>query len=83
MRGSWMGQLNSGRRKHLKLLNSFELDETVWRNEYYACLEKSIESVADKELFQNEMMEIREYRKNPEKFRSIYYILEKQDEVSR
>lgn len=68
---------------HLKLLNSFELDETVWWNKYYACLEKSIESLADKELFQNEMMEIREYRKNPEKFRSIYYILEKQDKVSR
>ncbi len=65
-------------RNNLKLLYSFELDETVWWNDYYACLEKSIESAVDKELFHNEIEEIREYRKDPQKFRSIYYGLEKE-----
>jgi hypothetical protein len=41
------------------------LNETVWWKDYYACLEKSVESAPDKELFRNEIEEIAEYRKDP------------------
>lgn len=61
---------------NLKLLNSFELDETVWWNDYYSCLEKSIKNIKDNSLFENEINEIIEFKKNSEKFRSIYYVLQ-------
>ena len=60
---------------NLKLLNSFKLDENIWWKDYYCCLEKSIRYEANDLLFQQEINEIIEYKKNPEKFRSIYYIL--------
>ena len=77
-------ELNNDREKRilfemngLKVLNAFELDESIWWKEYYACLEQSIKSVPNKELFQNEIQEISEYKNSPEKFRSIIYVLEK------
>jgi SAM-dependent methyltransferase len=81
-------ELNGDREKrlifekdNLRLLNAFELDESVWWNDYYAWLEESIETAFDKELFRNEIQEIREYHDNPEKFRSIFYVLEKADRL--
>lgn len=67
-------------KKNFKLLNSFELNESVWWNEYYACLEKSINTEEDQELFRNEIREIDEYHRCPEKFRSVFYILEKTED---
>lgn len=64
-------------RDNLRLLNAFELDESVWWDDYYAWLEDSTESAFDKELFRNELQEIREYKNDPKKFRSIFYVLEK------
>jgi hypothetical protein len=58
---------------NLELLNSFELDENVWWNDYYSCLEKSIKD--HDLLFEAEISEIREFKKNAKKFRSIYYVL--------
>ena len=60
----------------LELLNAFELSEHVWWNEYYACLEKLI-SNADDTLVQSEINEINEFKKNPEKCRSIYDVLKR------
>jgi SAM-dependent methyltransferase len=65
-------------REHLRLLNAFELDESVWWDDYYAWLEALAESACDKELFRNELKEIGDYKVNPEKFRSIFYVLEKE-----
>ena len=64
-------------KKHnLELLNSFVLDENVWWDDYYGCLEKSIIK-ENEELFAREVNEIIEFKKNPEIFRSIYYVLKK------
>lgn len=64
---------------NLKLLSSFILDEDVWWNDYYFCLEKSIKNKDDELLFEKEINEIIEFKKNPKSCRSIYYILKKLD----
>jgi hypothetical protein len=61
----------------LTLINSFVLDETAWWDDYYHCLEKSIGQLSDNSLFENEINEIREYKRDSDKFKSIYYILRK------
>ena len=65
-------------RNDLKELATFELDETIWWNDYYACLEESIKSMDDSISYQNEIHEINEYKNSPEKFRSFFYVLEKE-----
>jgi len=54
-----------------KLLDEITLNEDIWWNEYYSCLEKK--------LFDTEKVksDIEMYKKNPKRFRSIYYILKK------
>ncbi|SDH88175.1 L-2-amino-thiazoline-4-carboxylic acid hydrolase [Desulfosporosinus hippei] len=64
-------------RHDLELLQAFELDENVWWQDYYAYLEKSIQLAKNASLFENERKEIAEIKKYPEKFRSIYYVLQK------
>ncbi|MCO1604383.1 class I SAM-dependent methyltransferase [Desulfosporosinus nitroreducens] len=59
---------------NLNLLDAFELDENIWWNEYYCCLERSIDNIEDT-LCQKEINEIIEYKKDPENCRSIYYIV--------
>lgn len=61
---------------NLELLNSFVLDENVWWDAYYCCLEKSIRT-ENESLFEEERHEIMEFKKNPEIFRSRYYVLKK------
>lgn len=62
---------------NLELLNLFELDENVWWNDYYCCLERSIKHKDNDLLFEKEINEIIEFKKNPKKFKSIYYVLQK------
>lgn len=64
-------------RCNLELINSFELNENVWWNDYYYYLEKAIKQIDNNSLFQKEINEIVEYKKNPKIFRSIYYVLHK------
>mgnify|MGYP001014800168 CR=1 FL=1 len=59
---------------NLELLNAFVLDENVWWDDYYRCLEKSI-SEESEGSFEWEINEIIQFKKNPEIFRSIYYVL--------
>jgi len=69
----------------LLFVKSFVLDETVWWKEYCSCLEKKIEDfekewgnrVNTKRLFSREISELAMYRKNPERFRSVYFVLKK------
>jgi len=64
--------------KHtLTLMNSFVLDETVWWNDYYRCLEELIAG-KDSSVFNVEIDEIAAYKRNPDRFCSICYILHKQ-----
>jgi ubiquinone/menaquinone biosynthesis C-methylase UbiE len=67
-------------RSGYRLFHSFKLDEQVWWNDYYRCLEEKLESLDQKTtsaLFTNEMKEIRLYKEQPLLFRSAYYILKK------
>lgn len=72
--------------KHkFQLLTSFVLDEEVWWNEYCRCLQEMIDDVAKEwgkrlntnRLFKREKAEIAMYRKNPEQWRSVYFVLKK------
>ncbi len=66
-------------------MKSFILDEKIWWNEYYSCLEKKMmdfkkeiaNNINSKNVFKRERSEIDMYKKNPLKFRSIYYVLKK------
>ncbi|SCZ81389.1 SAM-dependent methyltransferase [Acidaminobacter hydrogenoformans] len=58
----------------LKVISTLELNETIWWNEYYGCLESYL-STGEVSSFTKEINEISEYKKNPEKNRSIIYLL--------
>lgn len=63
-----------------KILDSFVLDEHIWWNNYYKCLEQEISCNSDKEflkLFKSDLQEIRMFKRNPSCYKSIYYIIEK------
>ena len=63
-----------------KILDSFVLDEQIWWNDYFKCLEKKINSSSNKEflrLFKSDLREIKMFKKNPSKYISAYYIIEK------
>ncbi len=63
-----------------ELLQSFELDEQIWWNDYYKCLEEEIANNSDKdlqELFKADNLEIDGYKKNPTEYRSRYYIIKR------
>lgn len=68
-------------KNNYKLIDSFELNEDIWWNNYYNIMEEKITSYNDKnicDLFKDDMREIEMYKKDPMRFRSIYYILKKQ-----
>jgi len=63
-----------------KILDSFVLDEHVWWNDYFKCLEKEISSITNKELlklFEYDLQEIKLFKKNPSPYTSVYSIIEK------
>ncbi len=59
------------------------LDEKVWWEDYYACLQRNIDAIDDlslnniDEIFKEEILQIEEYKRNPDAFCSIYYVLKK------
>lgn len=63
------------RKYNLELINTFELDENIWWNEYFCCLERSIKNIDNDFLFKKEINELIEFKNNPRNCRSIYYIL--------
>lgn len=72
----------------LRLAGSFELTSADWWSGFYRCLDRSIhdwrESGAEggESLFAREEAELAEYRRNPGRFCSIYYIAGLAGEVS-
>lgn len=66
----------------LRLIDSFILDETIWWDEYFACLERSIREAGGDAVFVEERREIAEFKNHPARNRSIYYILQKNSEYS-
>jgi cyclopropane fatty-acyl-phospholipid synthase-like methyltransferase len=61
---------------NLKLIDSFRLNENAWWDDYYSCLETKIKAINEDSLFHNEISEINDYKKAPDVFQSIYYILQ-------
>ncbi len=63
-----------------KILDSFVLDEQIWWNDYYNCLEKEILSSSNKKflkLFKSDLNEIESYKKDSSQYHSIYYVIER------
>jgi len=63
-----------------KILDLFVLDEQIWWNDYFKCLEKEISSNSNIELlklFKSDIEEIKLFKKNPSQYSSVYYIIEK------
>ncbi len=63
-----------------KILDSFSLDEHVWWNDYFKCLEKEISTISDNELlklFKSDLQEIKSFKKDSSQFKSAYYVIEK------
>mgnify|MGYP006277917927 CR=1 FL=1 len=63
------------RDRKLDLIYEQKLDEKVWWNDYYICLEKGIEEMKLHDFMQSDLNEIRQYRKEPELFQSVIYVL--------
>jgi len=67
-------------RNNCKLLDSFVLNEQIWWNDYYKCLEEEISSESNKrllKLFKPDMQEIDAFRKDSSQFKSVYFVIEK------
>ncbi len=62
----------------LRVIDAFVLDEKVWWNEYFCCLEQEIVAAGDAAAFAEEIRELKEFKRDPKKNRSIYYILRKE-----
>jgi len=63
-----------------KVLDSFSLDEHVWWNDYFKCLEKEISSISDNELlklFKPDLQEIKSFKKDSSPYNSMYYVVVK------
>jgi len=63
-----------------KILDSFSLDEHVWWNDYFKCLEEEISLQRDEyllELFKPDLSDIELFKQNPSQFNSVYYVIEK------
>jgi SAM-dependent methyltransferase len=58
----------------LNIIGTLELNQIIWWNEYYGCLERSIMNNEGVSHI-NEINEIIEYKKNPDKCKSIIYVL--------
>lgn len=58
----------------LKVISTLELNETIWWNDYYGCLEEHLCRV-EGSSYTKEIYEINEYKKNPGKNNSIIYLL--------
>jgi len=73
-------KLNMLQKNGYTLIGSVVLDEQVWWNEYYQCLEFQLQNF-DNEIvikrFGDEFREIAQYKQQPGLFRSAYYILKK------
>ncbi len=63
------------RDNHLSLIGEIELNESVWLNEYFFCIEKKLKMHEEDNIAEKELSLIEEQKKNSENLKSIYYIL--------
>jgi len=72
------------RSNNCTVIETLYLDEKVWWNDYYRQLEIEIKNISDPlmiELFKRDIEEISYYKTMTHLFRSIYYILKKDDGI--
>ena len=61
-----------------RVIDSFELHEQIWWNDYYQCLEISIHSDKnDVKQFESELLEIEAFKKDSSEFKSVYYVIKR------
>jgi len=67
-----------------ELISNFVLSQDVWRNKYYAPLEKKFNWVRTNhtsqettEVLNNDQREIDAFKRDPERYRSVFFILRK------
>jgi len=63
-----------------RIIDSFVLDEIIWWDDYYQCLESAIFSSSDKRsvrFFKSDLEEIESFRKDSSQFQSIYFVIER------
>ena len=68
-----------------ELMDYFILDKDVWWNEYYSPLEREIQKIQNRYSdesdisvkFDKELREIELFKKDPEKFESVFFVLQK------
>ena len=61
-----------------KLLDSFVMNQEVWWNKYYKCLEEEISKLSDEDIlsmFKSDLLEIDAYKKDSSDFKSVYYVI--------
>ena len=65
---------------HFSLVESLEIDEQVWWDAYFGCIEKKISNFSQDgaAVMKNEMLQIEAFKKDPSAFCSIYYLLKKE-----
>lgn len=77
------------KKNNFRLITSFILDEKIWWEKYCGCMEKQIEIIKktkplntdlDK-MFKQKISEIKMYKENPLKFRSIYHVIRKEHQI--
>jgi len=69
--------------QNCSLIESLYLDESVWWNNYYKCLNAKIEENINFELrayFESDFFEIELYKKDATEFKSKYFIIRKNDD---
>jgi len=63
-----------------KLINHFILDENAWWNEYYAPLEKKLSEFEINST--RDQREISDYKRDPEQYRSVFFIMNKTRKIN-
>ncbi|MBN1620036.1 class I SAM-dependent methyltransferase [candidate division WOR-3 bacterium] len=62
------------RDNHLSLIHEIKLDENIWLNEYFLCLENKLK-MYENNIAKKELSSIENQKNNAENLKSIYYIL--------
>jgi len=86
-RGDVEGKLRHIADSGYELIDYFVLDKNIWWNEYYSPLESEIQKIqnrySDKSdvliKFKKEQRDIDLFKKDPEKFESVFFILQKKE----
>ncbi|MBN1151529.1 class I SAM-dependent methyltransferase [candidate division WOR-3 bacterium] len=63
------------RKNSLSLLYEITIDEKIWLEEYFQCLERKLKLIEDKKRAEKELRIIENQKKETQNLRSVYFIL--------